>query len=369
MRSRTPSFCNQRETIVSDTFKQLFEHVVNEAAKQVIDAVNQIEPLSGAPTADSPPPPKAAADMIRWRSKLDELETSLSRFPHVMDALGSPASDATIKNANQALAPFRLPRWLEELYRWHNGYDHTLVNLFDLRFNSLEDSVRTYQAHDPYDYEFGWFRHFTFQFLGMDDDWMVAVLDQAGAVDEDTLLYWHYHDSPGPAYGSPSAWVDDLLLKLESVDEDSFDDNGFFLGWKNHTPIGEPVSIPYAFGGIRADQWPESYRQRAGITNYLITESALPPVDTRRLPADESLPHEGPWDVHFGGFGRQLFKSRRPRLPAQIRLGNLECILPPGVLSEYTLRYGFDLDAVVWFRAETLESGFPVIDRVRFPVK
>ena len=364
---------------MSDTFKKLLEQAVSEVAGGLLGALKQGDGSRATPDG---PSGESLAALLAWKGKLSELEASLARFPHVLEALGEPASDSDIANANSALFPFRLPSWLEELYRWHNGSAREASGLFDLHFGSLDDALRSYRSVSPFDLDFGEFREFTFQFLGSDDGWVLAILDQDFAYSDDSLLYWQYHEIPVAWHQGPQAWVDDLLHKLESVDEDSFDDQGRFMGYKSrYATVHVPVS--YEYGGANVALWPESYRQRAGLTNLLIQESKLPPLAERRLVRGVPIPHAGPWEVYFGGFAHQLFTSRSPKLPALIRLATnrhdsdappnvdgyvFDCVLPRGVISDYTLRHGFDLDAVVWFRPETITSDMPVIDKVRFPV-
>ena len=361
---------------MSDIFKQLLQQAVTEIAKSISDSLDPSNPPPPTLTADS-------AELMAWRRKLDELEKSLSRFPHVIQALGSPATDLEIARVNSSLEPFRLPQWLETLYRWHNGCDRAVSSIFELPFISV-DADRPLNDR-PFAYEFGYFREFTFPFLGVDEDWMLAVLDQPGSVPDNSLLYWHLHDQPFMGYESPHEWVDSLLAKLESVDENSFGDDGRFLGYDpDIESIRSRPSAPAVYGGVRAALWPDSYLQRAGLTNYVISESDLPRQNERWLRHGEEIPHTGPWDVYFGGFAQELFRSRRPKLPAQIRLeathygegakrnpngSVLNCLLPPGILSDYTLCYGYDLDAVVWFRPESIDNDLPVIDKVRFPVE
>lgn len=362
---------------MSEIFKKLITEAVTEVAKQISDAVGQT-------TTPAPPRPRGEpAELIAWRRKLEELESSLKRFPHVMDALGEPATDLEIKRANSALSPFRLPRWLEELYRWHNGCDRSVAAIFGRPFNSISESLVA--RVDPFDFEFGYVREFVFPFLGVDSSWTMAILDHDGSVADHTLLGWDYEDTPSPAYENAPAWIDNLLQRLESVDENSFADDGKF-NYYDPSLADRTDWVPerFEYGGVHPGRWPESYRQRAGISNYIIREAELPAPQERWLDdEDEPIPHAGPWDVYFGAFQTRM-KYRTPKPPTQIRLRtahhdgtskrtggarDLNCFLPAGILSDYTLRYGTNLNAVVWFRKDTLDAEIPVIDRVRFPIE
>jgi hypothetical protein len=135
-------------------------------------------------------------DIAAWRHKLDELETALSRFPHVIDALGKPVTDRAIENAQHAVAPFRLPDWVCEMYRWHNGCDRIVGQLFELPFNSLEDATELYRGFTGMGDQF-WYRPFTFPLCQVDKDALLITLDEEdGSEQENTILYFMYHEEP-----------------------------------------------------------------------------------------------------------------------------------------------------------------------------
>ena len=306
--------------------------------------------------------------MSEWQEKLDELEGSLSRFPHLMDLLGEPADDTLINETNALLSPFKLPTWLEQLYRWRNGAEFNFSNLFGYPFNSIEDSLKN--KVEPLDHDCGYSRHFLFPFLGVDDMWALSVLDYEDVETEPTILLWDYMDQPRHWFASPMVWIEEVIHRLEFVNEDWFTDDGRFSDLGKELQ-GDGVSSQFTFGGMRADEWPESFRQRAGITDYTISESELPPQSERVLRGRRPIPHPGPWDVNFWGFTRRLFDGRKePKYPATIQtFFGLKFVLEAGTLSDHALLYGFDLDAVIWFRSETLDSQIPTIDKVRFPIR
>ena len=314
-------------------------------------------------------------EISEWRQKLTDFETELARFPHVIDELGSPATDSDIDRANAALGRFQLPEWLEALYRWHNGCGVLVSALLGAEFTTLDDAVSNYEnftsAGD------GWFRPWTFPFLLVDKDVTLGVLDGPGeTVDLSILRFFMQETYAWRLHSSPMEWVDELLFMLSKVDEDSFKDDGAFWGYPNSVldevrARGHEISRKTAgervtYGEFRTEDWPQVYLDRAGLTEHLIAIEELPSEQHRRLRRGEPIPHVGPWDVYF--------PTPPPQLPTTVTMRitgrrDIEGLLPAGVLPDYSTSTGIDVRAVVWFTPESFDEEIPVIARVGFPVR
>lgn len=323
------------------------------------------------------------------RRKLAELEAALSRYPHVTACLNRPANDKTIREANAALAPFELPEWLEELYRWHDGCEYPASYLFELPFNSLKGGLEYLAMMEGGVNGFGFYRYWTFPFLGVDKDMQLAVLDQPGTTPDPSILHFMMQDDPFLSFETPFEWVDSLLFKLSHIDEHSFGEDGRFDGyWQVLSDKGVSVAQPeqtshHQYGSLSAGQWPQSYRERGGILGHLVSETDLPSWEERTLHHGERLPHDGPWNIYLGDLDMKFYRSEPPKLPTTIWMKpshmafgsrrnpnreSFEALLPKGVLTDHILRYCLDLDAVVWFEPATIADKRPVIARIAFPV-
>ena len=319
-----------------------------------------------------------------WQAKLTELDNALARYPHVGDALEPPATDDELAEANAELAPFHLPEWLCDLYRWHNGtdvswrLDYSISALFERPFLPLEKALGYHREFTACGEPF-WFREFTFPFCGMDKDYLLITLDSESGPADPAVLYWMLQDTPNRIYASPEDYIDALLWQLSFIDEDSFDDIGNFDGYQYALPAKRaagkaiPESPPMRLdrqptnlhGGTSAAIWTEGWVERSGLADHLIDESDLPPRAARRLPKGP-LPHAGPWDANLGYLTMDV--------PGDFHIDAATgcpivggCSLPDAVLPERALRFGRQLDVVFWADPTTLDNEHPTIERIACP--
>ena len=341
--------------------------------------------------ADDEASQRANLDVDSFVASLHRLDKTVAErnmplLSEQLQNMNPAATDRDINQANEAVAPFRLPAWLEALYRWHNGSGYRGLNLDEsgLRFMPLKEAVDQYGHLCASWNGFGWYRRWSWPLLMADSDLLIATLDYAHNPTEPILCGFHMEDRPYARWESPQIWINEItqmyeLLEEQFVHETSIDWFRQLAAVKKDFAPSRAIS-EFEFG-VSTLRWPESLLHRAGIAELTVNESELPPMNERRLRRDQGIPHPGPWDFYFGDLLSGWYQSPPIELPAQARLwsewkGNFQlplaeagvtAVLPAGVLPDHAVVNGLDVDVVVWFDPETLEDETPNIQRIAYP--
>lgn len=317
-------------------------------------------------------------DVDSFVASLHRLEETVAarNMPWLSEQLrhmSSPATDAQINAANEAIAPFRLPAWLEALYRWHNGSSE--YQGLDLtpgyRFLQLDQAVAEYKRLCEVWNGLGWYRRWSWPLLSEDKAKVLATLDYGDGPPEPILCWFYFTDPVFLRWHTPQEWITEVIEDYSMLEE-RFAPDGEDIDWyrqyeaagKEYQPNRNKSQLGF---GLNTRVWPESLLHRAGIAGLLINESELPPKDERELQAGK-ISDPGPWYFYFGDLQREWYESPPVQLPATINVTRgLKAKLPEGVLPEHALVNGIDVDAVLWFDPETLEDEIPTIQRIAYP--
>ena len=153
--------------------------------------------------ADDEASQRANLDVDSFVARLHRLEKTVAErnmplLSEQLQNMNPPATGRDINQANEAVAPFRLPAWLEALYRWHNGSGYRGLNLDEsgLRFMPLKEAVDQYGHLCASWNGFGWYRRWSWPLLMADSDLLIATLDYADNPPEPILCGFHMEDRP-----------------------------------------------------------------------------------------------------------------------------------------------------------------------------
>lgn len=339
---------------------------------------------------------EATVDVDAFVASLHRLEQTVAArnmpvLAEQLEDMNPPATDEDIDRANEAVAPFRLPLWLEALYRWHNGSGYRGLDLHQshLRFLPLKEAVDQYNHLSAGWNGFGLYRKWSWPIVMADSDVLIATLDYGNHPTEPILTDFDMVDEPFALWESPEAWIKGFTemyeLVEESVPDNNITEDGYIDWHRQLKAAGKDFktgsAISKAEFALRVSRWPESLLYRAGIAELLVDASELPAMLERRLRKDEGIPHPGPWNFYFGDLAPEWYDSPPVSLPAEATLRSewkgefgtpiaevvLNVIVPKGILPDHALVHGLDVDVVVWFDPETLADQAPTIQRIAYP--